>query len=195
MEPSTDTVPPRASGPATPAGAPGPAPPEAPPLVPVLTEDDQLRDLLPDLFAFAAAVAGDRRLAEDLVIEATARTLPHLRRGRVDDLGLYLRRAIVNEMTSWGRRRQLERRQAHHGRAVAARDEPAGAPGVDDRLLLTDLLRRLPVRQRTVLALRFLEDRPVEEVADLMGTSTGTVKAQTSRGLDRLRTLVEDLDG
>jgi RNA polymerase sigma factor (sigma-70 family) len=167
------------------------------PVVPVLGEDDLLRGLLPDLFAFAAAVAGDRRLAEDLVIEATARTLPHLRRGRVDDPALYLRRAIVNEMTSWGRRRRLERRQAHHGRATSARDQHAGAPGVDDRLLLTDLLRRLPVRQRTVLVLRFLEDRPVDEVADLMGTSAGTVKTQTSRGLQRLRALMgeDDDDG
>ncbi|HEU5151563.1 MAG TPA: sigma-70 family RNA polymerase sigma factor [Iamia sp.] len=158
-------------------------------------EDALLRPLLPGLFAFATAVAGDRRQAEDLVIEATARTLPHLRRGRVDDVELYLRRAIVNELTSWGRRRQLERRQAHHGRAVAARDEPGGPGGVDDRLLCAALLRRLPVRQRAVLALRFLEDRSVEEVADLMGTTTGTVKTQTSRGLDRLRVLMEGHDG
>ena len=162
---------------------------------PTTDEDALLRPLLPGLFAFATAVAGDRRQAEDLVIEATARTLPHLRRGRVDDVGLYLRRAIVNEMTSWGRRRQLERRQAHHGRAVAARDAPHDAGGVDDRLLCAALLRQLPVRQRAVLALRFLEDRPVEEVAELMGTSTGTVKTQTSRGLARLRTLMEDHDG
>ncbi len=158
-------------------------------------EDALLRPLLPALFAFATAVAGDRRLAEDLVIEATARTLPHLRRGRVDDVALYLRRAIVNEMTSWGRRRQLERRQAHHGRAVAARDEPGGVAGVDDRRVLAELLRRLPVRQRTVLVLRFLEDLPVEEVAHVMGTSTGTVKTQTARGLERLRTLLEAHDG
>lgn len=176
--------------PTSPSTAATPAPAPA-----VGDADEVLAGLLPDLFAFAAAVAGDRRVAEDLVIEATARTLPHLRRGQVVDPALYLRRAIVNELTSWGRRRQLERRREHHHPVTAARDVPPGAPVVDDRLLLADLLRQLPVRQRTVLALRFLEDRPVGEVADLMGTSTGTVKTQTSRGLARLRDLLEDHDG
>ncbi len=154
--------------------------------------EDALADLLPDLFAFAATVAGDAHLAQDLVIEVAARALPHVRRGRVEDLGTYLRRGVVNEMTSRGRRRQLERRREHHAPATAARDRPAGESTVDDRLSLVPLLHRLPVRQRAVLVLRFLEDRSVEDVARLLDVTPGTVKTQTSRGLDRLRQMMED---
>lgn len=157
--------------------------------------EDALGDLLPDLFAFAVTVAGDRRLAEDLVIEASARSLPHLRRHRIDDLAVYLRRAVINEMTSWGRRRQLERRQERHGSATRSRDVPPGEASVDDRLAVAPLLLALSVRQRTVLVLRFLEDRSVEDVAELLAVSRSTVKTQTSRGLERLRQMVEDDDG
>lgn len=157
--------------------------------------EEELDDLLPALFGFAVTVAGDREVAEDVVVEVTARTLVHLRRGRIDNLAVYLRRAVVNEMTSLGRRRQLERRQRHHGSVTLARDVPPGESSVDDRLALTPLLLTLPLRQRAVLVLRFMEDRSIEYVAELLELSPGSVKTHTSRGLDRLRQLMEDDDG
>lgn len=65
---------------------------------------------------------------------------------------------------------------------------------VDDDGVERDRLRRalaqLPVRQRTVLVLRFFEDRSEGDIAALLGTSVGTVKSQVSRGLDRLRAVL-----
>jgi RNA polymerase sigma factor (sigma-70 family) len=155
---------------------------------------DPLDALVPGLFRFALAVSGDRAGAEDLVTEAMARALPRLRRGAVDDPGAYLRRAVVNQMTSGLRRRRVERRHAHHAPVTAARDRPGGEGAVDDRLALLPHLDALPVGQRAVLVLRFLEDRSVDEVAALLGVAPGTVKAQTSRGLDRLRRSLEEED-
>ena len=57
-------------------------------------------------------------------------------------------------------------------------------PGSD----LGRLLDLLPPRQRAIVALRFLDDLPVSEVGRLLGVADGTVKSQTARALDTLRT-------
>ena len=53
-------------------------------------------------------------------------------------------------------------------------------------------LAQLPTRQRQVIAFRFFEDMSVEQTAQLLGFSTGTVKSYTSRALTRLRELLAD---
>lgn len=64
------------------------------------------------------------------------------------------------------------------------------AGSTEDRLVLLHALAGVPARQRAALVLRFWEDLSVGETAKAMGCSTGTVKSQTSRGLDALRDLV-----
>jgi RNA polymerase sigma factor (sigma-70 family) len=43
-----------------------------------------------------------------------------------------------------------------------------------------------------VIALRYYEDLSEKEIADLLGVSTGTVKSQASRALDKLRAALGD---
>lgn len=150
--------------------------------------------LLPDLLIFAVAMTGDRHLAEDVVVEAIARSLPRLRRGSIDNPGAYLRKVVVNQLRSWGRRRQVERRYAerHHHDARAYEPHPPPHAGVDDRLRLAPHVLRLPPRQRAIVALRFLEDRSVADVAALLGIKEGTVKSQTAKALATLRSILED---
>ncbi len=62
--------------------------------------------------------------------------------------------------------------------------------GVDDMVDLSAALAGVPPRQRAALVLRFYCDLSVIETAELLGCSPGTVKSQTSRGLDTLRAAV-----
>lgn len=47
-------------------------------------------------------------------------------------------------------------------------------------------VRRLPKRQAQAIALKYLEDRPVDEIAEILGTSPGTIKTHLRRGRETL---------
>jgi RNA polymerase sigma factor (sigma-70 family) len=59
---------------------------------------------------------------------------------------------------------------------------------VVERDAIIQAMRRLTPQQRAVVVLRYLEDMSVQETADALGCATGTVKAHTSRALERLHT-------
>jgi RNA polymerase sigma-70 factor (sigma-E family) len=68
---------------------------------------------------------------------------------------------------------------------------PDAAAHSDTRLLVRQALHRLTPRQRAVLVLRFYQDLPVEQAAEALGCTTGTVKSQTNRALAALRRALE----
>jgi RNA polymerase sigma-70 factor (sigma-E family) len=139
----------------------------------------------------AVLLTGDWHAAEDLVQTCLAklyRVWPRL--DSVADPDSYLRRMLVNTHRSWWRARW--RREAP---IEVVPDHAVGADA-QDRHALAETVRQalaaLPDRQRAVLVLRFFEDLPVAEVAELLGCSPGAVKTHTSRGIARLRGLLGD---
>jgi RNA polymerase sigma factor (sigma-70 family) len=52
-------------------------------------------------------------------------------------------------------------------------------------------LQSLGPRQRACVVLRYYEDLSVEQTAEILGCSTGTVKSQAARGLDTLRRAID----
>jgi RNA polymerase sigma-70 factor (sigma-E family) len=156
--------------------------------------DDGLERLLAErgdqLIRAAIALAGSRAEGEELLQASLERLVRNWRRVRDDDPEGYLRRTMCNlAADNWRRRVRLGRR------LHLLRDDNPG-PGeatavVDQRDQLIRLLRQLPPRQRAVIVLRYWEQRPEAEVADLLGCTQGTVKSAASRGLHKLRELVE----
>jgi len=137
------------------------------------------------LVRLAYLLCGDPAEAEDVVADAYAKCWPRLARRDVDDPLAYLRRAVVNGVRSWQRRRYLVRREERRRRVGP--DPSAPTSQVDDHSALIAAVRQLPLGQRQVLALRFLEDLSEQETAATLQVSVGTVKSRTARGLDALR--------
>ena len=67
-------------------------------------------------------------------------------------------------------------------------DSAAASTGdAAERDALWQALRRLPLRQRTVLVLRFYADATDAEIAQSLSCRRGTVRSLASRGLATLR--------
>ncbi|MBL7261410.1 SigE family RNA polymerase sigma factor [Paractinoplanes lichenicola] len=144
----------------------------------------------PVLLRIAHALTGDPRAAEDLVQGALAKAYAKWPRIH-GDAEAYVRRILYNDRVSGWRRagRQREITMAE------LPERPGREPDIAERLALRQALLTLPDRQRAVLVLRYLEDRTVEETAEVLGCRPGTVASQASRALAKLRELVGgDLD-
>ena len=130
---------------------------------------------------------GDQALAEQVVQDAFVRA-----RERWDQVRAmasprgWVYRVALNLARSWWRRQAAERRAyARHGSRALLRGDP---PDPADVLTIRAALRRLPVRQREALVLRYFLDLPVADTAALMGLREGSVKSLTHRAINALRT-------
>ncbi len=138
------------------------------------------------LFLLARRMVGDPDASRDLVQEVFVRAA----RSRLpaDDRGCdaWLVRATVNACRD-RRRRERVRRAAAARLAQSAAIEADGAPPDDGlRAAVNAALARLPARQRAVVVLHELEDRPVADVARLLGISRVTVRWHLAAARRRL---------
>lgn len=153
----------------------------------------------PDFIEFAQAVSnrlyrsayllcGDRHRAEDLVQETFAKVyLRWTRRfgGRIKNPVAYAHTTLTRTFISERRRRSSAE--------VPSESVDAGAAAEVDADLRHDLLtalRELPVLDRTVVVLRYLEDLTVTETAQPTGLTESAVRSRCSRALPRLRPLI-----
>jgi RNA polymerase sigma-70 factor (sigma-E family) len=138
------------------------------------------------LLGTAYLMIGDHQLAEDLVQEALTKT--YVAWPRIRDTSkaeAYARKAVTTTAISWWRRK------SSHERPQELLPEDAGhdrlASDVTSRDWVWRELQSLPIRQRSAIVLRYYEDLSVAETAAALNCSTGSVKSQVSRGLDRLK--------
>lgn len=141
------------------------------------------------LLRSAILLTGDRPRAEDLVQEALTKVALRWRRLRTGNPEAYARRVIVRDNISWWRKR---RREVLFDEPEVA-DSPDFAMAVERRMLLDHALAALTPRQRAVVVLRYYDDLAVEDTAELLGVTVGTVKSQTNLALRRLREAAPEL--
>jgi RNA polymerase sigma-70 factor (sigma-E family) len=144
-----------------------------------------------ELIRLAYVLTGNQHAAEDLLQNALTRAAAHWERIHSAPEA-YVRQIMYREQVSWWRRRSRRPETT----MAQVPDRPAERPGtsVEDRLTLQDALRALPARKRAVLVLRYLEDLPEAQVADILGCSVGTVRSQAHKALAQLRSALPSLD-
>lgn len=144
------------------------------------------------LVRVAHLLTGDVGRAEDLVQQTLVKVHRHWRKLHHEGSPYaYTRAALVNQSTSWWRRKRVDETLGDIP-AHADHDPRDAYAGVDNRDALIQALRELPPRMRAVIVLRYYDDLTEAETAHALGISVGSVKSQTSRGLDRLRTVMSE---
>ncbi len=142
--------------------------------------EDFVRARGPALLRYGYVLSGNPDDAADLVQEALLKLGDTWRRVRNrDNPEAYVRTIMARQHISWWRRRRREH---------LTDEVPEGS--YTDRHATGELWRELaslPRKQRTVLVLRYFEDLPDQEIADILGISCGTVRSQAFRALQTLR--------
>lgn len=144
------------------------------------------------LFRYLVRLSGDTDLAHDAVQEAFTRLM--LRPPRDENPRAWLFTVATNIVRAAANRssRHRELLEANSMRAPL----PAAQPAPDEQVLRRDEARRvraaldaLPERERTILLMRE-EGFTHREIAEAVGTTTGSIGTMLARALDRLATLL-----
>jgi RNA polymerase sigma-70 factor (ECF subfamily) len=131
----------------------------------------------PRLLAIAVAMVGDREVARELVQDALLRAFTSWSKiTRLESPGGWVRRVLINLSIDVHRRRGRE----HRALALSTSPATAEAPPLPAPALWS-AVRGLPRLQRSVVALYYVDDMAVSEVAAVLGVSPGSVKTSLSR--------------
>lgn len=140
------------------------------------------------LLRYAVMLTGDLHTAQDLVQDTMVRVQLNWRRvAGSDSPDGYVRKMLTNQFIDLRRgswlRRVLLRAEPDPVRAVPFdhADETA------ERDRVWGMLAKLPRQQRAVLVLRYYEDLPDADIAEVLGCAVGTVRSSISRALATLR--------
>ncbi len=153
---------------------------DPPPAASAQAFEDLYRKEFPAVLGLAYALSGNRWIAEDLAQEAfLAAHMQWERVGRYDDPGAWVRRVAANLSVSAFRRRVIEAKAL--ARLALGHVSIAPELSTDDERFW-HAVRSLPRRQAQVVALHYLEDRPVAEIAEILDIAPGTVKKHLHDG-------------
>lgn len=144
----------------------------------------------PWLRRVAYLLCQDPQAADDLVQIAITRLFRHWEKASAaNSIDAYVRTILVRcylseQRTTWARRVSL---------FAADHDVPVKPIDLDAAIDVRAALKKLPPRQRATLVLRFYCDLSVEQAAQELNCTTGTIKSQTSKGLGALRRVLGSL--
>jgi RNA polymerase sigma-70 factor (ECF subfamily) len=143
-----------------------------------------------EVFGYIYHCTLDYAATEDLTSNVFLAAFGHLGRFRWRQIPFraWLYRIATNEVRMYYRRHKAIRiaglQVPHEGSAPSADQGPAA---VEEYRLLHRALLELRFKYRTVIVLRYFEDKTMAQIAEITGAREGTVKSQLHRGLAQLQ--------
>jgi RNA polymerase sigma-70 factor (sigma-E family) len=127
------------------------------------------------LYRTAFLLCGDHQLAEDLVQATLTKMYLGWRRiAAMEQPNAYARKVLVNQATSWGRRRSASELPTDLG--IEAQ-QTGFADSVAQSVVVWNAVLALPPRQRAVIVLKYYDDLTIAEISDSLQMAQGTVKS------------------
>jgi RNA polymerase sigma-70 factor (ECF subfamily) len=151
------------------------------------------------VFAVCYRYLGNREDAADLTQEVFIRAYRSISRFRGDSaFSTWLHRIAVNACLSFKTSASQRRRPEELADDVVDTQTPSADERLDARMrgaALREALATLPEKQRMTVILKVIEDRTHAEVAEMLGITVGTVKANLFYAIQNLRRRIRGGNG
>jgi RNA polymerase sigma-70 factor (ECF subfamily) len=147
--------------------------------------EEIFRQFQGQVYAWIVRIVRDPGAAEDLTVETFWRI--YQARGRFDrqkDFGGWAYRIATNLALSHLRRRLLHQELPEH---IAAEDSPDPAVQGEMKEAVRRAVANLPPKLQVALTMALIEERPYQEIAEVLGIAEGTVKSRVFRAVRILR--------
>ena len=160
----------------------------------------------PRIFGYLCRITGDHALAADITAETFLKAFQHIGSFRWRGLSIssWFFRIATNELNQYYRKRSYSPELL----TDLAGYDPAAWPnrrslGHESNEIIEHmeqfqefehirrLLDNLPPKYRQVIALRFFEELSIREISAVLGKKEGTVKSLLSRGLEKLKKMMQ----
>lgn len=154
------------------------------------------------VFASIMRQVGERSLAEELAQETFVRAFTGLPGFRSESrFSTWIVRIAINTTSSYFSSRAFREKKRTTEFDPASHDTKAGTADEERREKqirferFREALTQLPLKQREVLVLCGIEERPYEEAASLLGIPVGTVRSRLNKARLMMRALIAEADG
>ena len=149
--------------------------------------EEFMRAKWPSMVRTARSLGCDASEAQDVAQTALFNCLRKWSRvRRTDDPHAYAYRCVVNAFVSKRRLSSTRERPTSPEDCPRTVVQESHESHVLDREDLRRALQRLPIEQRAVVVLRYVDDLSEAQIARVLNIATGTVKSRCSRGIDTL---------
>jgi RNA polymerase sigma-70 factor (ECF subfamily) len=151
--------------------------------------DAMISSLLTEEYAYFYRIAysyvRNEADAQDIVQEAAYKAVYHSGKLKQPEFArTWLTRIVINEALSFLRKHKREVLPIEAENETAAPENPVSK---EESFDLKEAVNKLPPEEKTLILLRFFEDKKLEEIAEICGEALSTIKSRFYRTLKKLK--------